>query len=262
MSDTQASNRVVNVTQDDVIDLHNNEIVTEEAAIQTALDTADSLFKSFVNSTIVFYWSIGEILASLDRKYGTNSIENFSKQLAARKERPVEIDKSTLYKALKFYQTHNKNDRDKMIAAGISWTQIQRTLSADPVIVANTIDRVVEGLVEPARFAEAVKQVQDGGETAAEAKQRQQNEMPSETPEDLLGSSHGLVRCLQTNIKNLDSLLESMPDLFIIFEEKWENLPNEEKKKQLPLVQELRDRLNSLRSVGGKLFESVTKTLS
>jgi predicted RNase H-like nuclease (RuvC/YqgF family) len=241
---------------------NNDSNSNEQTDIDLAIERANELFSAFVNSTIVFYWSIGELLSKLDRKYGTNSVENFSKQLAAKKDKPVEIDKSTLYRALKFNQNYSAAERDKMIAAGISWSQIQKTLASDPTVVVDTVDKVIEGVVEPTRFADAVKQVQDVGETAAEAKQRQQNEISKEEPTDELGSLHGLVRSIQKNIKNLDALLESLPDLFIVFKDKWDNLSKEDKRKYKELVSELHVRLEALRASGGPVFELIKEKLA
>jgi len=242
-------------------------------AIGTALLEAESYLSKLANHTVETYWLIGGLAASLDTKYGNETIREFAESLSTRADKQVSVQ--TVYRMLQFYRKHTRSDLDKILKAGISWTQIIKTLPQAPEVVNATVDKVLADQVNPVDFAKHVANTT----TSAPVAQPPADTSPASTEVDArldgtpqpapvdqkinelldqFGTPQQAIKFLQKTTNLIERLNDQLPSVLIIV-----HAAAKMKDKALDkLLSDFSVALSSLASVGGAAKKSVSDYLN
>ena len=130
----------------------------EDTAVNQAVDNAMGTLSNLREVLVRSYWELGQIAADLNKSYGDGVIDKFVKKLSERTD-TGNISSSTVYKSMQFFKKHSRADLDRFLSAGISWTQITKTLSKPIESVQLVLRQVEEDDVASTEFASTIERM-------------------------------------------------------------------------------------------------------
>lgn len=134
-----------------------------EADVNEAVAEASLLYKSLNSKAILTYWEMGKVVAGLDSKYGESCIKTFADNLAKELGKAEALSSTSLYRCRQFYKKHDREELERFIEGGITWTQILKTLPLPKESVDAAVSDVLDGAVEPHKMSDRAITLDAGG---------------------------------------------------------------------------------------------------
>ena len=240
-----------------------NPALDQNKAIEQSVTEANTIIINLYKSTVDTYWHLGKIVGNLDTGYGKGAVKDFSTQLSAKLGHQNELSTSTLYRCLQFYRKYNAESKDKMIEAGISWTQVVETLPEDPVIVNEAVERIIEREVQPTQLSDTVRTMRETDGNPSQSKKQQDRDNQAQQQADLptpdsLGSVKEFKRACVKIEGSILEVLEQTGTVFLLID-KFGQMDAEAKKAVSKDFMKIPEALRSIREPIGQVFESLQK---
>lgn len=162
-----------------------NEVSTQTADVSSAVETAKDIYLDLNKRVLLTYYNLGELVAGLDNKYGSNAVKAFETELSNKVGKDNALSSSSLYRCKQFFEKHSKDDVEKMSKTGISWAQVTKTLRLPVESVSRAVDSVSSGQVPPHKMSEQAAVITAGDDSPLDNQARQNND---EVIEDESGS--------------------------------------------------------------------------
>lgn len=234
---------------------------TEETQVREAVEQANTIIVGLFKYTVNTYWQLGKLVNNLDTSYGKGAVKTFSTELTAKLGEHNEISISTLYRCSQFYKKYSEDKKDRMIEAGVSWSQVVQTLPEDPVIVNEAIDRVIDNDVDISKLGDTVKTMRETDGNPSESKKRQEKDTQAEVAADLpsddkLGSPRDFKKETLKIEGTISSLLDQTGTLFILID-KYKQMDAEAKKAVKKELGSVFTALTNIREPIGTIYNSL-----
>lgn len=221
-------------------------------AVEQGLSQAKALLLNMRTTLIDTYWQIGGIAHKLQAGYGDATIKDFAKRLGTTSG--CDISDSTVYRARAFFSKTSEEEKKRLIAAGISWSQIVATLPASKEVINEAVAKVERDEVAPEKFADVVKQSREAEEAPAKASE-------SEDSEDGVMTEKQFDRSAAKIMGALQKAIDSTGDIIILCEG-YGNLPPGLQKAKRKDVEDLLESLKSFSSCGGAAVRAIESALN